>query len=138
MKRISPVLTGVLISLLFFVPVPADAHGGGAILGFGLGLLAGLAFAPGPVYVGAPVYYAPPPPAVYVPYPYSYYVPAPNPPPVSYGYSGIATVAPAGQARCREWRLINRDWENRWDPYYGKWRAVLVEKWGWAAVPCNH
>jgi hypothetical protein len=76
MKGIKLIFAGLLVALLAFMPVVADAHwgfGGGAILGFGLGLFTGLAVAPRPVYVAPPVYYAPPPPVSY-----PYYGPAPN------------------------------------------------------------
>jgi hypothetical protein len=85
MKATKLVFTGLLVAILVFVPVIADAHwgfGGGAILGFGLGLFTGFTFAPRPVYVAPPVYYAPPPPAAY-----PSYVPAPVPPgPAASGY----------------------------------------------------
>ncbi len=143
MKTTKGIFFGFLVILLVAVPVVADAHGfgGGAILGFGLGLFTGLAVAPRPVYVGPPMYYAPPP-VVYSPYPY--YAPAPVPPsPGAYGYSNrangpSANLSPPGQSRCRDWRMIDRHWENRWDASYGRWRAVLVERWGWAEGPCNH
>jgi hypothetical protein len=139
MKTLKLVFAVVIIVLLAFMPVVADAHGGfggGAILGFGLGLFTGFAFAPRPVYV-APVYYAPPPPVR------SYYYPSPPPPdPTAYDYSRNAELTPAnpppvGHSACREWRPIGRRWENRWDSYYGRWRPVLVERWGWVGVPCN-
>jgi hypothetical protein len=145
MRTAKLVFIGLLILLLVSVPVAAEAHwghGGGAILGFGLGLFTGLVLAPRPVYVSPPVYYAPPPPAVYHSYPY--YVPAPAfPGPAASGYSNNAAVSPAnspppGQARCREWRLIGRHWQNRWDSYSGRWQTVLVERWGWVGVPCLH
>ena len=130
-----------LTALLVAVPAVADAHGfgGGALLGFGLGLFTGFAFAARPVYVAPPVYYAPQPPVTYQPYPY--YVPAPDPP-AAYGYSNRANVPPAnvspvGESRCREWRMMDRHWENQWDAHIGKWRAILVERWGWAGIPCN-
>ena len=133
-----------LTTLLVAVPAIADAHGfgGGALLGFGLGLFTGFAFAPRPVYVGPPVYYAPPPPVTY--YASPNYLPAPAAPgPAAYGYSNRASappanVSPMGQSRCREWRMLDRHWENRWDAYYGRWRAILVERWGWAGAPCNN
>ena len=143
MKMAKLIFVGLLIVLLVSVPVVAEAHwgyGGGAFLGFGLGLFTGLIWAPRPVYVAPPVYYAPPPPAVYRSYPY--YVPPPAPPgPAASGYSNNAAVLPAnlappGQARCREWRLIGRHWQNRWDPYSGRWQPVLVERWGWVGVHC--
>ena len=140
MKTAQWVFMGVLIILLTLTPVVADAHGGfggGAVLGFGLGLFTGFAFAPRPVYVGPvyPAYYYTPPPVVYR------YYPAPTPPDPSVNrYSNRAEAAnppPAGQSRCREWRLLNRHWEDRWDSYYGRWRPALVEKWGWASIPCR-
>ncbi len=137
MKAIKFLAIGSLILLVVAVPAAADAHGGGlAVLGFGLGLFTGLAVAPGVVY-GGPVYYAPPPPVIYPSYPVSAYVtvPAPSTPP-SYGYSR-AIPPPSGKSTCREWSLINRRWEKRWDPNFGRWRNVLVEKWGWVAVPCQ-
>lgn len=143
MKRAKVVVIGLLIMLLVSVPVVGEAHwgfGGGAILGFGLGLFTGLALAPSPVYVGPPGYYYPPPPVVYRSYPY--YAPAADPPgPTAYGYSHNVAVSsanppPPGQVRCREWRLIGRNWQNRWDPYSGRWQTALVERWGWVGVPC--
>jgi len=143
MKVFNFVFIGLLGVLLVAVPVAAEAHGGfgvGAVFGLGLGFLTGLAFAPAPVYVAPPVYY--PPPVIYRDYP-PYYGSAPaSPAPGAYGNPGNSTISssntpPVMQSRCREWRMINRHWENRWDPYYGRWRAVLVEKWGWAGIPCN-
>ena len=142
MKTAKLVFIGLLVPLLALVPVIADAHwgfGGGAILGFGLGLFTGFAFTPRPVYVVPPVYYAPPPPAAY-----PYRVPAPvRPDPATYDYSNNLNVSPAvpppvGHSRCREWRLINQHLENRWDSYNGKWQTVLVERWGWVGAPCNN
>jgi hypothetical protein len=135
-------LVGLLVVLLTAVPVVADAHGGfggGAILGFGLGLFTGLGFAPRPVYVGPvyPSYYVSPPPVAYR------YYPAPNTAyPAAYGYTDNTEVVsagppPAGQSSCREWSLIRRQWENRWDSYHGRWRPVLVERWGWTNTPCG-
>jgi hypothetical protein len=142
MKAPRLVFIGLLVASLVFVPVIADAHwrfGGGAILGFGLGLFTGFAFAPRPVYVAPPVYYAPPPPVAY-----PYRVPAPVPSgPAAYDYSNNPNVSsvvpsPLGQSRCREWKLINRHPESRWDSYNGKWQTVLVERWGWVGAPCNN
>jgi hypothetical protein len=142
MKTAKLVFTGLLVALLVFVPVIADAHwgfGGGTILGFGLGLFTGLAFAPRPIYVAPPAYYAPPPPVAY-----PYYVPAPvSPPRATYGYSNTANVSsavppPVGQSRCREWKLINRYSENRWDPHTQRWQTVFVERWGWVGAPCHN
>ncbi len=136
MKILNLAFIGLLIVLLVALPTVAEAHGGfgvGAIFGLGLGFLTGLAFAPGPAYVASPVYY-PPPPVGYV-YEPSYYGPGPAAPRQEvYGNHESSkvssfTVPLTGQARCREWGMINRHWENKWDPYYGKW--------GWAAVRCN-
>ncbi len=141
-KEAKFVIVGLLIVLLVAVPVAADAHGGfagGAVLGLGLGLFTGLALAPRPVYVGPayPAYYVTPPPVVYR------YSPAPAlPEPEAYGYANNTEVTsasppPAAQSSCREWRLLQRHWEHRWDSYYGRWRPALVEKWGWATIPCG-
>jgi hypothetical protein len=145
MKRGKLGLIILLIALLVSVPAVADAYwgfAGGWIFGLGIGFLTGYAVAPRTVYAAPPVYYAPPPPAVY-PY-YPSYVPAPvAPPPTSNHYSNNAAVAPpgpppAGQSGCREWKLINRHWEKRWDTNYGVWRNVFVERWGWVGVPCRN
>jgi hypothetical protein len=141
MKTAKILSIGVLVVLLVAVPVAADANGaymGAAFWGFGLGLFTGFAFAPRPVYAGPPAYYAPPPPAVYRYYPS--YVPAPVPPTSYGGYSNYANapVSPPSANRCREWRLIDRHWENRWDSSYGGWRKVLVERFGLVGVPCRN
>ena len=136
---------GLLIALLVSLPVVADAHwgfGGGFVLGLGTGLITGFAFAPRPVYVAPPVYYVPPPSAVYHYYP-SYVAPPAPAGPTAYGYSNNPTVSsvnppPGGQSRCREWKLINRHWEHRWDSYNGRWQNVLVERWGWVGASCNN
>ena len=142
MRATKLVFTGLLVAFLVFSPVIADAHwgfGGGAILGFGLGLFTGFAFAPGPVYVAPPLYHAPPPPVAY-----PYYSPAPvSPGPATYGYSNNPSLSsisppPVVQSRCREWKLINRHSENRWDSYNRRWQTVLVERWGWVGAPCHN
>ena len=59
MDKIKFLFVGLLAVSLISVPVVAEAHwhhGGGAILGFGAGLLTGYLFAPRPVYVAPPVY----------------------------------------------------------------------------------
>ena len=99
MKATKLVLMGLLVAILVFMPVISDAHwgfGGGAILGFGLGLFTGFAFAPRPVYVAPPVYYTPPPPVVYPYYgqqqhPYYWYY-CPNP----QGYYPYVKSCPGG------------------------------------------
>lgn len=134
-----------MIALLISVPVAAEAHwhyGGGFILGLGAGLITGFALAPGPVYVAPPVYRAPPPPAVYPYYP-SYVAPPVPPDPTAYSFTNppsasSVTPPPAGGVGCREWKVVDRHRENRWDPYYGRWRTVVVERWGWVGVPCGN
>jgi hypothetical protein len=145
MKKKSLLVIGALVFSLAFLPVSADAHwrgGGGVFLGFGTGLLTGYLFAPRPVYVAPPVYvpppvYASPPPVVYVP------APPPPAPPVS-GYTqppppnvASAPPLPGAQNKCREWKMIERRFEDRWDSYNGRWQSVPIEKWGWMDVPCN-
>lgn len=136
MKKTKIIAVFMLIICLVFLPVAADArNGGGRILfGFGAGLLTGYLFAPRPVYVPPPVYAAPPPVSS------PDYPPAPLAPPRVYEYSTDANAAgppPGSQAKCREWRLLDRHLVDRWDSYYGRWRQVPVEKWGWIDVPCN-
>jgi hypothetical protein len=130
----------VCLAAVFLVALPAaaDAHwrGGRVFLGFGAGLLTGYLLAPRPVYEAPPVYMVPPP--AY----YPSYVPAPSPqyPPVS-AYSNKPTESvpqPSAHEKCREWRLIERHYKDRWDSYSGRWQAVPVEKWGWVDVPCNN
>jgi len=126
MRKIITISIGLLLIFLLTLPPAAEAsrrgRGGGVILGFGAGLLTGFLFTPRAVVVPPPVYYAP--------------VPAPTPPPV-YGYSERAPQ-PGAQAKCREWSLLERRYQDSWDPYYGRWRSVPVEKWGWADVPCRN
>jgi hypothetical protein len=142
MKTMKILSVALLCILLIAVPVAADAHGGfagAAFLGLGLGLFTGFAFAPRPVYAVPPVYYAPPPPAVYRYYPS--FVPGPVPPATYGGYSENAntpSISPPSEGRCREWRLIDRHSENRWDSYQGRWQKVLVERFGWVGVPCRN
>ncbi len=136
MKKTKIIAVFVLIICLVLLPVAADARGGGGrfLFGFGAGLLTGYLFVPRPVYVSPPVYAAPPPVSS------PEYSPAPVPPPAVYEYSTDAKAAgppPGLQAKCREWRLLDRHLEERWDSFYGRWRQVPVEKWGWIDVPCN-
>lgn len=146
MKGKFSISVGLAVLLIAFTSVPpAEAHwrhyggGGRVFLGFGVGLATGLILAPRPVYVSPPVYVAPPP---VVDYPSAnYYPPAPPPqePPAS-GYeqqSAVIPPPPEANGNCREWRMIDRHLEDRWDSYYGRWRAVPVERWGWAEVPCK-
>ncbi len=44
----------------------------------------------------------------------------------------------AGQPGCRQWKVKDKHLENRWDPYWGRWFKVLVERWGWVGVPCSY
>ncbi len=146
MKGKFSISVGLAVLLIAFTAVPpAEAHwrhyggGGGVILGFGAGLATGIILAPRPVYVPPPVYVVPPPVVVY-PSP-NYYPPAPPPqePPAS-GYEQQSTVVPpppAANGNCREWRMIDRHLEDRWDSYYGRWQTVPVERWGWVEVPCK-
>jgi hypothetical protein len=151
MKKVKFVTAGLLIIFLCSLPVVADAHGsgGGSFLGFGAGLITGYLLAPRPAYVAPPVYvppaqvaqqgspdHAPVPPPGQTPPP-EMYPPPPAPPPS--GYSGAAPApAPGDQAKCREWKMIDRHLEDRWDSYSGKWRQVPVEKWDWVEVPCSN
>ena len=143
MSKTQVAIIGFLIGFLTLLPVVANAHwhhGGGGFWGFGAGFFTGYLFAPRPFYVAPPVYAAPPP---VMEYPAPYYVPAPPAKPPVSGFSdsahaGIANPPPNAQAQCREWRMISRQWQNRWDSYYGRWRKVLVEKWGWTKIPCNN
>ena len=122
MKKTKMIAVFLLIIGLIFLPVAADAHGGGGriFFGFGAGLLTGYLFAPRPVYVA-------PPPVSSPDYP-----PVPLTPPRVYEYSTDANAAagppPSSQAKCREWRLLDRHLEDRWDSFYGRWRQVPVEK----------
>jgi hypothetical protein len=135
MEKTKLLIVCLLAVSLISVPVVAEAHwhhSGGAILGFGSGLLTGYLFAPRPVYVAPPVYAAPPP--VYVPAP----PPSYQPPESGYSYGLTQAVPPPTvQGKCREWRMIDRHLENRWDSYAGKWQSIPVEKWGWVDVLCN-
>ncbi len=129
----------LLIALLIFIPVAAEAHGGfggGVLLGLGAGLITGFAFAPRPVYVAPPVYYTPPPPVIY-PSPSYNQTPVPSGP-SSYEFNNAGISSPTTPSPgCREWKVVNRHWEKRWDGYYGRWQNVLIEKWGWVGVPCS-
>lgn len=128
MKKIIRIGVCLLLVSLLCLPAAAEAHrhgsGGDVFLGFGVGLLTGYLFAPRTVVAAPPVYYAPYPPA------------PPAAPPVN-GYSYHAPQ-PGTHAKCREWRLLERHYQDTWDSYYGRWRTVPVEKWGWMEVPCDH
>jgi hypothetical protein len=144
MKTAKWIIIGLIIVVFIGAPVLANAYvgyGGAAFFGFGLGLFTGLAFSPRPVYVG-PGYY--PPPLIYrspvyfvLPQDYT----SASVPPSSYGYSDqarVLSVSPSISGRCREWRLLDRHLEDRWDGNYGRSQKVLVERFGWVAVSCRN
>ncbi len=157
-KKVKVITGGLLMIFLFSQPVVAYGHwsGAGAVLGFGTGLITGYLLAPKSAYAVPPAYVAPPPAAQ--PYPEvaqaspdnvpapppgqtppPEMLPPPPPAPPPSGYSGGGPVpAPGNQAKCREWKMIDRHLENRWDSYSGKWRQVPVEKWDWVEVPCGN
>ncbi len=149
MKRLKWVASVLLIlPLVLATPALADAHwhGGGAGLfwGFGAGLLSGALLAPRPVYVApAPVYTAPPPVVEYAPPATTY-----APPPATYAPGPAAATQPetaqmvtapppGNQPMCREWKMIENRTDYQWDSYYGRYRAVPVQKWGWVEIPCK-
>jgi hypothetical protein len=143
MKKKIKWVASVLLILPVFLATPALAgyyhHGGGgaAFFGFGVGLLSGFLLAPRPVYVApAPVYAAPPPPVQYAP-PGPVYPPPPAAaaPPET---AQMATAPPPGnQSMCREWRMIENRTDYQWDAYYGRYRTVPVQRWGWVEIPCK-
>ena len=131
MKKIARFAAGLVIICLVFLPALAEAGGhggGGAVVGFGVGLLSGILLAPRPVYVPTPVI---------VTAPQAYYGQPSIVPAVPAPAAGPATPPPGTESKCREWRLIERHFEDRWDSSAGKWQSVPVEKWGWVEVPCN-
>ncbi len=142
MRKFKWVISILLIfPVVLAVPALADAHwhgGGGLFWGFGAGLLSGYLLAPRPVYVApAPVYMAPPPVV-------EYSVPAPAPPyappaaaPAQPETAQMAAPPPGNQSMCREWRMIENRIDYQWDAYYGRYRAVPVQKWGWVEIPCR-
>lgn len=139
MRKVKIVTAGLSILLWFSLPVAADAHEG-LFLGLDAGLLTGDLAVPRPVYVTQPQMAqgypgnVPIRPAGQTPPPAE--VPLPPAPPTP-GYSGTATApTPGNQAKCREWKMIERHLEDRWDSNSGKWRQVPVEKWDWVEVPC--
>ncbi len=140
MKWVASVL--LIVPVLLATPALADAHwhgGGGLFWGFGAGLLSGYLLAPRPVYVApAPVYAAPPPAVEYAPPPATYYS---APPPAPVPQPETAQLAPApppgNQSMCREWKMIESRTDYQWDSYYGRYRAVPVQRWGWVEIPCK-
>jgi hypothetical protein len=141
MKKTKFVAMRLLIVLLFF-SWPAAASGlGESIIGSEAGLPTGFPLALRPIYMTPPAYLLPlqvaqispgtkptPPPEG---------IPSPPPPPTP-GFAGSATPPePDRQAKCREWRMIDRHLEDRWDPYSAKWQQVPVEKWDWVGIPCD-
>lgn len=145
-KKAQWVTAGLLIVLLFSLPAAANARGE-FFIEFGAGLLTGYLLAPRPIYVAPPAYVLPPqvvqiypgtgptPPPGQAPPPEV--IPPPPAPPTS-GYAGSATPPePNNQAKCREWRNVDRRLEDRWDSYSGKWQQVPVEKWDWVEIPCD-
>ncbi len=143
MKWVASVL--LILPLLLAVPGPADAggwHGGGAGLfwGFGAGLLSGYLLAPRPVYVApAPVYVAPPPAVEYAPPAATYYPAPPLAPAAAQQETAQLSAAPppGNQPMCREWKMIENRTDYQWDSYYGRYRAVPVQRWGWVEIPCK-
>jgi hypothetical protein len=64
---------------------------------------------------------------------------APPPvPPTPSEPGGTVASAPGDQAKCREWKIIDRHMESKLDPSTGQYREVPVEKWGWVEVPCDN
>ena len=77
---------------------------------------------------------APTPPPAFTP------PPASPPPPAASGpgYEGSAPgPVPGPQAKCREWRMIERHMEYKFDQSTGKYREAPLEKWDWVDVPCG-
>jgi hypothetical protein len=68
------------------------------------------------------------PPAAVIP------PPTPSIPPES---SSTAAPTPGDQPKCREWKVIERHMEYKFDSSTGQYREVPVEKWGWVEVPCD-
>jgi hypothetical protein len=146
MKKIIQVAAGLLIILLLPAAAAAASARGDFFIGFGAGLLAGYLPAPRPIYVAPPAYTLPP--QVVQIYPDSGPTSSPGqgpppgviPPPVpsapEYAHSA-PPPDPDAQAKCREWRVVERRSEDRWDSNSGKWQQVPVEKWDWVEIPCD-
>ncbi len=129
-----------LILCMFFLPAAADVHwrGGSALPDLTAGVTGSL-LAPHVYAASAPVNdpanAAPPPPAGsnIPPAPPNIAPPPPGPPGPE---SAVSPPLPGGEAKCREWKMVERRVEDRWDSY-GKKQQVPVEKWDWVDVPCN-
>jgi hypothetical protein len=64
--------------------------------------------------------------------------PGAPPPPGQPGPGGSAVSPPpppGPEARCREWKMVDRRMESRYDR--GLWQQVPVERWDWVDVPCS-
>jgi hypothetical protein len=62
----------------------------------------------------------------------------PPPTPSTSSELGSTTAPPPGdQAKCREWKMIERRMEYKFDSSTGQYREVPVEKWDWVEVPCD-
>ncbi len=130
--------------LVIFPLLPADAIAAGAR--GGTLLLVGYLPGAGPTYVAPPA--NPLPPQVVQVYPdlgpassrgqgpSSEVMPPPSPSDPEYA-SSIPSPGPDGQMKCREWRMVERRLEERWDSNSGKWPQVPVEKWDWVDTPCD-
>ena len=147
-KKIIVVTAGLLMILSFSLPAAAAAAGarGDSFTGFGAGLLAGYLPAPRPIYVVPPAYPLPPQVVQIYPDPGPTSSPSqgpppevmPPPPPSASGYASSAPPpGPDDQMKCREWRMVERRSEDRWDSNLGKWQQVPVEKWDWVEIPCD-
>ena len=147
-KNIMRVTAGLLMILSLSLPAAAAAAGAreNSSIGFGAGLLGGYLPAPSPIYVAPPAY--PLPPQVVQLYPDPGLTSSPRqgpppevmppPPPSASEYAKSAPPpGPDDQMKCREWRVVERRSEDRWDSNLGKWQQVPVEKWDWVEIPCD-
>ncbi len=140
MKNVLCKFPVVLIASLIFLPAMAEAgwRGGDMTPGLGKSVLTDQ----GPalqLYAAAasdPANTPPvPPPANEPPAPQN----APLPPPGQPGPDGTVSAPPhpGPEAKCREWKMVERRMENRWDSYNNRWHQIPVEKWDWVDVPCG-
>jgi hypothetical protein len=136
---------GLLVFFLLAWVAFAEAHEG-FIGGFESEGPTGYLATPGPVY--KPLANSAPPQQMAQVYPGSAPAPSPGqtppievpppPPPSPSGYpDSAAAPTPGNQAKCREWKMIDRHFEDRWDSNSGKWRQVPIEKWDWVETPCD-